>query len=209
MVNSQIIISQNEEQRLVYFQQLLEKFDLKNPHPDVLYIEDEKLGVESTKQIREFLKLKPYQSDTRVVFILNAHNFTQDAQNSLLKTLEEPPQSTLIVLGGNTADAFLPTVKSRCQIITLDKKAQPIEDKLDEIKNLLAMDTQERFKYIEKLEEKDQFLDILISYFRTKFLNNPSLLPTMKIFQQASEWKEANGNIRAILEYLMLKLPQA
>ena len=50
---------------------------------------------------------------------------TTEAQNCLLKTLEEPPEFATIILIGNNENAFLPTIKSRCMILTY----QPIEEK--------------------------------------------------------------------------------
>ncbi|HHT66418.1 MAG: DNA polymerase III subunit delta' [Caldicoprobacterales bacterium] len=88
-------------------------------HPDVFWIRrpEGKTGI-SVGQIRDLqaaIKVKPYQAGKRVCFIDNAHLMTQQAQNALLKTLEEPPSHTLFFLLAESTSALLPTILSRCQ----------------------------------------------------------------------------------------------
>jgi DNA polymerase III subunit delta' len=55
--------------------------------------------------------------------VADAHTMSAEAQNALLKTLEEPPANTVIILISNTATSLLPTVRSRCIIITVKRPA--------------------------------------------------------------------------------------
>ncbi len=64
---------------------------------------------------------------------------------------------------------------------------------------------EERFEYIEKLKNKEEFLATLTTYFHQKILEYPDF--TAKVLQ-AEKWHKQNVNIRAILEYLMLVMPQ-
>lgn len=77
------------------------------------------IGVEAIRQIREFLSKKTLGSDVlrRVILILDAHTMTIEAQNALLKTLEEPPEDTLIVLTVNDLTKLKPTIRSRSQLL--------------------------------------------------------------------------------------------
>jgi DNA polymerase-3 subunit delta' len=71
------------------------------------------------QSLQQFLSLKPFVASGRVALLANAERMTEAAQNCLLKTLEEPPPNTVLVLTTAYPDHLLPTVLSRCQIIGL------------------------------------------------------------------------------------------
>lgn len=189
-------------------------------HPDLLWFEAEaKMGVEQARQIKDFLSLKPYQGIKQAIAIISAENLTLDAQNTLLKTLEEPPGEVVIVLGVSSEDQLLPTILSRCQIVDLASSEQSQNEvihKYDEdIEKLLNLNSEGRFQFIEKLKERDEFLPALTKYFRKRLLENNAKTLTLeqihnflKELLTAEKWAKSNVNIRAILEYLMLKMPQ-
>ncbi len=227
---TKLLICDSLDERIASINSLLNGLGFSNPHPDLLYFDDSsKLGVEQTKQIREFLALKPYQSKGRAVVLESAQNLTLDAQNSLLKTLEEPPEDAVLILAADSEHSFLPTILSRCQLVLLDEQGkggrsstlreEPVGLRLEEVKGeelekfnkdieqLLGSDLEKRFEYIEKLEDKEGFLLALIFYFREKMKKDPRNLKINKLLLQAAEYKKANVQIRAILEYLMLNLP--
>lgn len=86
-------------------------------HPDVLWVEPEKgtIKVEAVRRLVEAVGYKPYEGARRVVVIDSAHTMNPSAQNALLKTLEEPPPSSILVLVTAAPRSLLPTVRSRCQ----------------------------------------------------------------------------------------------
>jgi DNA polymerase-3 subunit delta' len=61
------------------------------------------------------LSLRPMLSHRRVAIIDDAHTMTAESANALLKTLEEPPAGSILILLSPSADAILPTIRSRCQ----------------------------------------------------------------------------------------------
>ena len=65
------------------------------------------------------LSLMPVEGGARVAIVEGAHRMNEDAQNALLKTLEEPPSGVVIVLCSDDEDRLLPTIRSRCQRIRL------------------------------------------------------------------------------------------
>jgi DNA polymerase III delta prime subunit len=210
---ARILISSSLQSRAEEIEKILFKEQLKSNHPDVLFFEDgEKLGVESAKKIREHLSLKPYQAKGRAVAVISAQDFTPEAQNSLLKTLEEPPAQAIILLAASTESNFLPTILSRCRIIKIQASklisGREVSGFEEDIANLNTQTIEERFQYIEKLEEKEKFLKALVSYYREDLKNNPKNLIFTKLLLDAEEWENANVNIRAILEFLMLNLPK-
>ncbi len=217
---AKILISTSLEKRIEEIEKILSVNNFKNPHPDLIYFGDqEKLGVGETKKIREFLSLRPYQAKGRAVVLITADNLTPPAQNSLLKTLEEPPEEALILLGVNSENSLLPTILSRCQTVILNDSEGSLANASsnglrdssasyrNDIERLEKSTIEQRFSFIEKLEEKEQFLAALINFYREKLHKDPSLVKFSKQLIQTEEWSSSNVNIRAILEYLMLNIP--
>lgn len=97
-----------------------------NNHPDFSVIEPDgnKIKIEQIRQLQKKIQEKPIISEKKVYIIDDADSMTQEAQNCLLKTLEEPPEFATIILIGSNENAFLTTIKSRCMILHF----QPIED---------------------------------------------------------------------------------
>lgn len=177
-------------------------------HPDILYFpSDSKLGVLEAKKIKEHFSLKPYQSSGRAVVLEDAASLTTEAQNALLKTIEELPKEAIFILGAASDSNLLPTIVSRCEIVRIKNSELKEENGRDKeiIEELLKSEIEERFEYIEKLKEREKFLNSLIQYFHSELPKNSNFT---KELLQAEEWANQNVNIRAILEYLMLKMPR-
>jgi DNA polymerase-3 subunit delta' len=92
--------------------------------PDIIYVSHEKPNIISVDDIRHQLNndmvIKPYSSKYKIYIIDEAEKMNIQAQNALLKTIEEPPAYAVILLLTTNADSFLPTILSRC--ITLNLK---------------------------------------------------------------------------------------
>ena len=92
--------------------------------PDIIYVTHEKPNVISVDDIRHQLNndivIKPYSSKYKIYIVDEAEKMNVQAQNALLKTIEEPPAYGVILLLTTNADSFLPTILSRC--ITLNLK---------------------------------------------------------------------------------------
>lgn len=95
-------------------------------HPDIKYITHDKTSI-SVNDIREQLNndisIKPYSSEYKIYIIPDANKMTEQAQNALLKTIEEPPVYAIIILLTENCDSLLPTIRSRCVTLTMN----PIE----------------------------------------------------------------------------------
>ena len=89
-------------------------------HPDFLYIEPDgnSIKIEQIRYLQRKIQEKPIISNQKVYIINDADRMTTEAQNCLLKTLEEPPEYSTIILIGSNENAFLNTIKSRCMIIS-------------------------------------------------------------------------------------------
>lgn len=75
------------------------------------------IGIDAVRELKSFLWRKPVASARRTAIIDEAENMTEEAQNAVLKILEEPPSSSLIILVSGDKEAFLPTIMSRAQAI--------------------------------------------------------------------------------------------
>ena len=92
-------------------------------HPDIIRVTHEKPNTISVADIREqvnnTIMIKPYQGPYKIYIIDHADLMTVQAQNALLKTIEEPPAYAVILLLTENADILLPTINSRCVMLKL------------------------------------------------------------------------------------------
>ena len=93
-------------------------------HPDLIYVTHEKpgsIGVDDVReQINDTIMIRPYSSYYKIYIVDEAEKMTVQAQNALLKTIEEPPEYAVILLLTNNIGGLLPTIQSRC--VRLDLK---------------------------------------------------------------------------------------
>ena len=97
-------------------------------HPDLIYVTHEKpgsIGVDDVReQINDTIMIRPYSSYYKIYIVDEAEKMTVQAQNALLKTIEEPPSYAVIILITTNQEAFLPTILSRC----VQMKLKPLKD---------------------------------------------------------------------------------
>ena len=108
---------------------------LSGNHPDIQYVRHDKPNSVSVDDIRgqvvSDVAIRPYESPHKVYIIDDASKMTPQAQNALLKTLEEPPAYAVILLLADNAEMLLPTILSRCVMLRL----KPVS--VSEIKSFL------------------------------------------------------------------------
>ena len=93
-------------------------------HPDLHLVardpERRDIRIEQVRGLTRWLALQPLMAARKVGVLDDAHCLSEQAQNALLKTLEEPPGATVLVLVASSAALLLPTVRSRCQVVRLE-----------------------------------------------------------------------------------------
>ena len=103
---------------------------LSGNHPDIIYVTHEKPNTISVDDIRRQVNgevaIKPYSAPRKVYLIGEAEKMTVQAQNALLKTLEEPPEYAVIILLTSNVNTLLPTIMSRCVMLHM----KPVADEL-------------------------------------------------------------------------------
>ena len=101
---------------------------LSGNHPDLIYVTHEKpasIGVDDIReQINDTIMVRPYSSYHKIYIVDEAEKMTVQAQNALLKTIEEPPSYAVLLLLTTNQEAFLPTILSRC----VQLKLKPLRD---------------------------------------------------------------------------------
>lgn len=91
-------------------------------HPDIKYITHEKISIgvdDIREQVNNDIGIKPYNSQYKIYIIDDADKMTEQAQNAILKTIEEPPVYGIIILLTDNLNQLLPTILSRCVTLNL------------------------------------------------------------------------------------------
>ena len=112
------------------------------------------IGVEQVRDFREDMFLSSTESEYKIYIINEAERMTPNAQNALLKVLEEPPSGVIIILLSSTDDGILTTIKSRTQHVSMQRfeageifeylsktgKISPLSDKIKTLELLMSAD---------------------------------------------------------------------
>ena len=104
----------------IFVSKILNK-PLGKEHVDAIFYKSKKssVGVSEVREIIEEVNKRPYEGNKKVIIIYNSEKLTIQAQNALLKTIEEPPTGVFIIMLSTNLESILDTIKSRCQIYKL------------------------------------------------------------------------------------------
>lgn len=127
---------------------------LSGNHPDIIRVTHEKPNTISVDDIRSQVNndvaIKPYSSAYKIYIINEADKMTTQAQNAILKTLEEPPAYAVIILLTANLNALLPTILSRCVVLNM----KPVSD--EQVKKYL----------MEQLQVPDYKAEVCVAFAR-------------------------------------------
>lgn len=175
------------------------------------------IGIEDIRNIQKQIAFKPIQSKTKAVIIQDADTLTTVAQNALLKTLEEPPANTVLILLAGKKDIFLLTILSRCSIIELTSATNQLSESerntIAELLNIENLQIGDKLKIAETLskekEEAAQTLKNSILLLRENLIKAPSKITAVRIQLMQDAYKTittTNTNLRLALEHLFLSI---
>lgn len=174
-----LIIHHNQQLREEYLIKLLihllERGDLdistleKIPDIHILNREKDSIGIEEVKDFTHKVLYKPFEEKYQVGIIEEAQALTTQAQNALLKTLEEAPTTTVFILMVNNEKKLLETIVSRCVKHYVKTEIEESHD--IEKPELVEMDLVEQFQEMERVSKKSRdyistYLDSLAAYYR-------------------------------------------
>ncbi|HJT22944.1 MAG TPA: hypothetical protein VJ873_00090 [bacterium] len=102
---------------------------LSKSHPDFFWLQrpegKNEITVEATRELDKKLSNAPFSAPCKVAVVAEADYMNTDSQNAFLKTLEEPPAKSLIILLAEKTGDFLPTVLSRCRLVRFPALPSP------------------------------------------------------------------------------------
>lgn len=177
-------------------------------NPDLIRISGDSLKIENMRALIADLYLKPYQSDRKVAIIENFESATPEAASSILKTLEEPSPSTIIILLAKNRQALLPTIVSRCQVVYFsgsahkgsDNRLSKIADGTDAEKLMAVKD----FSEMESAELQILFEDWLFTERIEMLEGRPKKFSNVQALMQSISGLQSNLNKKMVLERLFL-----
>lgn len=199
-----LIISRSKEAQEKEVEKLLVPFHI-DAFDIAKIVPEQSIGIGSIREVKRLISLKPYRSHTKAVVIKEAQTLTIEAQNALLKTLEEPPEHTIIILLVSTnVEALLPTVISRCQVIQLPTtNPELLKDEVELMAQQLAVFLEngvgERLVLAEKVTKDRETA--------TSWLENMILISRQKLLdtvQKSKEGKTPTTDILVYLQYIRL-----
>lgn len=176
-----------------------------NNNPDFVLIEPEqgKIKIETIREMQRKISEKPIISSRKVYIIDNAETMTIEAQNCLLKTLEEPPEYVTIILITSNENNLLSTIKSRCTRIYFE----PLSKK--EIKKYIEENYGEEInEEIIELSQGSIGQTLKLKEHQDLYNNIKQILINLKgkdlieIIQMSEEIYKAKEEIKNILEYM-------
>lgn len=147
---------------------------LSGNHPDIIFITHEKpgsIGVDDIRrQVNNDVAIKPYKGPRKIYIMNEGEKMTVQAQNALLKTLEEPPEYTVLLILAANVDFLLPTILSRCVVLNMKP----------------AKDAQIKKYLMETMEIPDYKADICVAFARGN-VGKAKLLANSEEFDKVKE----------------------
>jgi len=207
----------NLQQALLLAQKLIQS-PLTLNHPDLLlFTPHPSITIADVRRLKTAASRKPYRLKTKTIVIHQAEHLTLPAQNALLKTLEEPPSHTLLILTTTNRHHLLPTLVSRCQQ-TLLSTLPPVPPSTDALYRLLPLSVGQRFALVSSLvataDQAKDWVEKQLLYWH-RFLRSPhpdlslpQLSQILRSLAEANRLLKKNLNHRLVLENLCRQLPR-
>jgi len=181
-------------------------------YPDLIIIEPEKKVIQ-IDQIRELQKRFSLRSSFKACIIDRAETMNSQAQNCLLKTLEEPKGNTLIILITSKPESLLETIRSRCQILKFYSSEICFrgQENFKEIEKILLADVSSRLSFFQEyfgkeycFEDVDNFLESFENYLRMGMLKKTGVLDCD--FPEDYPLEKISDNLNVLEEYKVIIL---
>lgn len=179
----------------------------------------ESIKIDEIRNMQEKIIERPITSSKKVYIINNAENMTVEAQNCLLKTLEEPPEFITIILVANNENTILPTIKSRCtKVAFTEENAKELseEDKqrYETLEKIFG--NIEKYKSIDLLNKVDvlykdkdnifENLDFINIILIKKAKENVKYVDYIDYVEETKNKLKSNSNYDMCIDNLILKI---
>ena len=147
------------------------EIDLKKVSPDIFIIapQNQSISINQVRDLKRHIFEKPVSSKYKFVIIEDAQKLTHEAQNALLKILEEPPASAIIVLEAKNEQAFLPTILSR---VIIKRAKQPKVHIPSHLATFEKKDLLSTLETVTQVKDPTGWIDEQIQLFYKQLLKN-------------------------------------
>lgn len=191
-------------------------------HPDYYEINKpftESIKIDEIREMQNKIIEKPITSERKVYVINNAENMTAEAQNCLLKTLEEPPKFASIILVTNNENTLLATIKSRCTKVVFteeEEKQQTEEEKqryeelekvFGDVEKHISIDLLNKLDILYK--DKDNIyenLEYINEILIEKGKKNAKYLDYIDTVEETKRMLKSNSNYDMCIDNLILSI---
>lgn len=199
-------------------------------HPDHYVLrpnEQGSIGIKEIRTLNEWTNLRPFIKETKIALCIDFQTATTEAQNALLKTLEEPPNNTEIFLHVDDAQNILATVVSRCQLIHRPHEASHHPDMVWIQREAISQKSTEALEYYQLLTKPHSLTEAFNMAEKIAKMERPAVLLLLdemlryasddpeiqdmdkvtlyKALLKAKELISQNVNIRLSLEHIALQ----
>ena len=141
------------------------KININKISPDIFHIFPTKqsISIDDVRNLKKHIFQKPVEFSHKIIIIEEAHKLTIEAQNALLKILEEPPKNIIIILEAQNKEGLLPTIRSRVVIIDTKK-----DFKLANENYILSQNLRDLLNLLPEIKNPQTWLDnqILLAYIK-------------------------------------------
>lgn len=223
MLHSFCIICEDQTIKNEFIQNKLTALEISTI--DRMIMDSDPIGIAEIRKLKLWAGQKPFNSKHKVISIWSDF-LTPEAQQALLKLLEEPPEHTFIYLLSSNESILLPTVLSRCEIVYLSNIKSgtvQLDPKIEEFwEKILSQNIGERLREITSLvserEDARIWLKENLIFWRQKLLqratdnknNELSSLHVVKILrllQKTYNQIETNISLKLAIDHLFINLP--
>lgn len=220
LAHAYLLIGEHEQVETELFDYLESKRGItKAGNPNILHKDFSRMGIDDVRSVIEYTSKTAVGSDANKIIILGIQEITIEAQNAMLKLIEEPSEGTLFFIIAPYKYVFLPTIRSRVQIIEDAQIAsQDIQVQVDAF--LVAGYTARMAQIAEYLgdskkgvsprrSEGAQFITHIAS---TIMACKTQIENWLEVYQEVSEYadyaRDRSSSLKYIFEYLSVRIPQ-
>lgn len=218
-MNSFLILSSNPEFIDIKINEFVKRLKIA-PFDKIVVSSTPSIGINEVKNLIKLTLNKPF-SENRLIVFKDFQVSTAEAQNALLKFLEESPSFQTIILTADNLQNILTTVVSRCEIIK-DLDLQKKENKSGKLEELFFLSLSNRLLFVQKnitsKEEASAFISSMIQFLESQLfnpepagkltLNKLEIVTSIKKSEKALQFLERNLNYKHVLDILLLGFPR-
>ncbi|MCB9813634.1 MAG: hypothetical protein H6772_04480 [Pseudomonadales bacterium] len=192
---------------------------LNNPSFRFMNPEGESIKIEDVRNFNQDLSFSNYDLNRRYFVFFNSDLATLQAQNAALKSIEEPPVNTQIVLLTTTIEKLLPTIISRCEVVSLKKSLLAQNRNFTQIaqiyKTILSSKHFELIEFSNTYKDRvdaDKLLSNLLNFLHQELTNKSSIYPKntisrhLKIILETLKMLSQNTNTKLTIENCFFKM---